>query len=351
MALNLLSRLSHVTKIICTFVYDLNITVIMLEHYEASVVLFKIRQVCLQSAPTKQILATPLPELMEQMIASIPYLESLEWLVNKFWDGPARDAPIDGTPLVDPDGKLWTREAFGDELSDTEYRLAERLYLLAEWASQLLYHQDYDLSLVMEGYEPQFDETEFVCENDKLRQWVKETPLRRLAALTTDLLYQHAIEKAMSENQPIQDYLAQKHHDIEPDWQESAQCDEYTKRIWDALDEVHAHCAEAHRLGLTTEEQHVADMVWGWVPHDFDADLVKASREICKVATQLLPPQTELRNKPSEIVYVSKMLPEIQRICTDCSVYFDLDDSYSLPRGYLTWWLRDKYWDGREMMP
>jgi len=125
------------------------------------------------------------------------------------------------------------------------------------------------------------------------------------------------------------------------------ECEAFTKKTWEALDVVDKHCAEARQTGLTDEEQCVADMVWGWVPHDFDADLVDASREICKVAKDLLPPQTELRNQLLERAYINKVMPEIQRICTDYSVYFDTSDSYSLPRGYMLWWLKEKYWEGR----
>ncbi len=321
----------------------------MIEHIEASVVLFKIRQVCLQSASTAKIMATPLPELMEQMMADSPYLQTLEWLVNKFWDDETRQTPIDGTPLVDPDGMLWTREAFGDELSDSEYRLAERLYALAEWASQILYHEDFDLRLIIADYEPQYGATEFVSENTQLQQWVRETPLRRLAAVATQMVYRHAITKVTEENQAIQDYLAESCNDAGTDWFDVEICEKYIKKVWDALKEVADHCAKARSLGLSVEEQHVADMLWGWVPHNFDEELVAASREICRTAAEQLEKEPMIRSDIGENNYIKKVMPEVERLCQKHDVYFDSNDGYSLQRGYLLWWLKDKYWQGRRL--
>ncbi len=318
----------------------------MIEHIEASVVLFKIRQVCLQNATTAQILATPLPELMEQLLAANHYMDSVTWLFNKFWEDETRETPANGTPLTDPDGKLWPRREF-DELSDSEYRLAERLYELAEWGSKLYYYQDFDLRLIIADYKPLGTDTEFIYKNEPLRQWVKDTKLRRLAAVVTRKVYRNAIAKAISENQAIQDHLAETEHGAEPDWCDVEQCEEYTAKVWKALEEVDAHCDEACRLGLTTEEQHVADMLWGWVPHDFDEGLIAASREICQLAATILTKEPMIRSEIGEREYIKKVMPEIQRICNERDVYFDIDDSYSLSRGYLVWWLKDKYWEGR----
>ncbi len=318
-----------------------------------------IKKSLFDDTPIAQVVQTPLPELMEQMLDSGYSKDSLGWLYEQFWEDETGQTPQPGTPLVDDHGRLWSREDFGQDLTDEEYDMVKHLYALADWARSLYHTRPFDLRIIMPEYESKQGESktqlgddaakcyraDFVYPNEALYQWTQETPLQRLAALTTHILLSCEFEKDSAWDQPIQDYYAE--HCEKPHWSDAAECEDFTKRAWEAMQTIADHCAKGAALGLTHEQQNVVDALWSWVPHDFDADVVAAGREICQQADALMPDPLTIRSDQGSRAYINKVWPEIKRIAQEHDVYLDTDDGYSLTMGYLTHWLDNKYWYGR----
>ncbi len=325
-----------------------------------------IKQNGMKDAPIATILQTPLAQLMEQLIEEGDSAkDTLGWLFIHFWSDEPQQMSEADSALVDHQGQLHSREYFGTELTDEEYALAQHTYALANWARSMYFNEPFDLHLLMPDYEPPADLTdhqptatlpsnkpnpyaaEFSYTNQALRQWVLHTPLRRLAALITYIVVNAEVDRASRWNQTIQDYYAEHCMMMAYDHGQVAEIEKFTSQAWDDMKVMTDHCNKARELGLTPEQQRVVDALWSWVPHDFDDNVVAAGREICQQAQQLMPDALTIRSEQGSRAYINKVRPEIVCIADKYDVYLDTDDGYSLSLGYLSYWLDEKYWDGR----
>ncbi len=300
-----------------------------------------------ENEPTDTLQQAPLDELMEQILALGNSEYPLGWLFSQFWADSRELTPQQGTPMVDNHGQLWSREDMGNDLTDDEYALVVHIYELARWSHSIYYRLPFDLRLLLPDFEPTTFEADFQYTNEALHQWAVQTPHRRLAALITHRLVSSEADKSTTWNQTIQDYYAEHSLNTTVNWSHVTDCEAFTKSAWEDMQVMGEHCAKARALGLTQEQQRVADALWSWVPHDFDDDVVLAAREICEQAQQLMPDALTIRSEQGSRAYIIKVHPEIVRIANAHDVYLDTDDGYSLTMGYLNYWLDDKYWGER----
>jgi len=92
----------------------------------------------------------------------------------------------------------------------------------------------------------------------------------------------------------------------------------------------------------------VVDALWGWMPHDYDADCVAATREICEAVEASMPAPTVIRSRNGFARFQKPVMQQMEAIARRHDLDVDLTDKYNITMGYLTDWLYRKYM-GREI--
>ena len=306
-----------------------------------------IREESFANATPQMVLDTSIVELAEMAVSSSVYLDGLGWLIGQFWEDRERQRPCEGSPLLDGDGKLWSREDMGDELSDEEYLLAEKIYHTAEFCSALYHHHPFDLSVLGEKCTA---EPTLLCtfSNTTLMEWIRTAKTRRVAALVCRVVLNEELDKAMRDNQAVQDYYAERVFGTRSDnWQQVDACEQFIQRAMKGMDEIARHYEEARQWGLEGEAVQVLDLLYGWVPHVFEEEVVATAREILEAANRLLPDALTIRSDAGARAYINTIFKEAQQIAENHDVDLDINDGYSLTIGYMETWLDRKYWGNR----
>jgi hypothetical protein len=303
-----------------------------------------IRKCSFANATPDQVLTMSIMELAERATASSIYTDGLGWLIGQFWEDEERQLPRDNQPLLDDKGRLWSREEMGDELTDEEYLVAEKTYHTAEFCSALYHHHPFDLSVLGENAPT----GSFENANKSLMEWIHTAPTRRVAALVCHIVLRAELEKAVRENQAVQDYYAENVYGARSyDWQQVSNCEEFIQRATKGMEIVAHHYEESRKWGLEGEAVQVNDMIYGWMPHVFEEEVVVTAREILDAANRLLPDELTLRNNAGARAYINQVFKEAQQIAEKHDVDLDIHDGYSLTIGYMETWLERKYWGDR----
>jgi len=296
------------------------------------------------NATPTDVLTMSIVELAERAIASYHYLDGLGWLIGQFWEDKERQMTCDGQPLLDGNGRLWSREEMGDELTDEEYLVAEKIYHTAEFCSALYHHHAFDLSVLGEGAPT----GSFEYANTALMEWIQHVEQRRVAALVCRIVLGAEFDKALRDNQAAQDYYAEHIYGTSSDdWQQVSDCEQFIQRAVKGMEVVTHHYEESRKWGLEGEAVHVNDMIYGWMPHVFEEEVVETAREILEAANRLLPDQLTLRNDAGARAYINNVFKEAEQIAEKHDVDLDIHDGYSLTIGYMETWLERKYWGDR----
>ena len=320
----------------------------MKREFTARALLTLIREQSFANATPSAVLTASIVELAEMAVASNIYLDGIGWLIGQFWEDRERQEPREGEPLLDDDGRLWSREEMGDELTDEEYLLAEKIYQTAEFCSALYHHHPFDLRVLGEKFTAETLLCTFEYSNTALMEWIRTAKTRRVAALVCRIVLDAELNKAMRDNQAVQDYYAEHvYRTLSDNWQQVSDCEAFIERAMNGMAVVAHHYEEARKRGLEGEAVQVMDMIYGWVPHVFEEEVVGASRAILEAANRLLPDALTLRNDSGARAYINKVFKEAGQIADEYEIDLDIHDGYSLTVGYMETWLERKYWGDR----
>ena len=69
-----------------------------------------IREQVFANATPNEVLTMSIVELAERTTAASIYLDGLGWLIGQFWEDKERQITRKGEPLLDDNGRLWSRE-------------------------------------------------------------------------------------------------------------------------------------------------------------------------------------------------------------------------------------------------
>jgi hypothetical protein len=222
--------------------------------------------------------------------------------------------------------------------------VAEKIYHTAEFCSALYHHHPFDLSVLGENSPT----GEFEYCNEALCDWIRTAKTRRVAALVCNIVMDAELNKAVRDNQAVQDYYAEHVYGTRSDnWQMVDDCEAFIERAMKGMGVVAHHYEEARKWGLEGEAVQVLDLLYGWVPHVFEEEAVATAREILEAANRLLPDELTLRNDTGARAYISNVFKEAQQIAEKYDVDLDINDGYSLTIGYMDTWLDRKYWGDR----
>ena len=104
-----------------------------------------------------------------------------------------------------------------------------------------------------------------------------------------------------------------------------------------------AHQQRGRELGLDDDGLEVVDALWGWMPHDYDADCMAATREICEAVEAAMPGPTVIRSRKGFAQFQQPVMEQMEAIARKHDLDIDLTDNYNITMGYLMEWLYRKY--------
>ena len=281
-------------------------------------------------------------EQMERML-SIPNAYTAEWLSDQFWTADKELIMMyDPHPWLKNDYDIKEREEMSD-LSDDEYELAKWIVKLALFSHNLVVtHMPFPLDMLKYGLE---EDEQFCYCNSALVLWIRTTCYRRIAALVCYQVLDTETDWAIRSNQAVQDFYALECWHYKCDWRELDQCEEFTKKALDGIQQIKEHYEKGHQAGLNDNEIRVLDAIVGFAPHDFFKEDFPMVRDICKAANEHLPSKPYITSEQGLRQYAKAVFDDLKQIFAKYEVPFDPSDLTDLTPGYLDKWVYDKYYD------
>ena len=210
---------------------------------------------------------------------------------------------------------------------DTEYRLDPR---------QLGIERDSDPEDMNELFSP---------DNIQLLSWLKDTPYRFVGVRVARRIFFQALYEAHAIDSALSDYYADECDREIPDYVDKQSCDEYIKKLLSTVEEVKAHVAKGHELGLSDAEIGVVDSMWSYIPHNYPENYVAAAREIVEADRRMYPLGNDRYHNIEDVnAYFASLRPEIITIAHKYDVSLREDRPHSLPIGYLYDWTVERHY-------
>ena len=271
-------------------------------------------------------------EVAEDILRQRHYGDSMDWYIGQFLHSD--HSRREDNPLY---------EERGSALVDWYLELVELGY-------NLVTHVPFDLNYLEPGLgdhpdEPQLD---FTPANQRLIDWLRTTPYRRIAVLVARIMLEMEYERVAGHFDAVQDYYAEHCSSNTIDTKDEAACESFISSVLECMATVVAHQQRGRELGLNDEEMRVVDALWGWMPHNYDEDYVKAAKEVCQAVEASMPDATVIRSRKGFALFLKPVRQQLQEIVNRHDLNIDLTDSYNITIGYLTEWLFAKYM-GKEL--
>jgi hypothetical protein len=173
----------------------------------------------------------------------------------------------------------------------------------------------------------------------ELQQYIEEHYGPNPAATMTEQeakdLYNGAIDWAVYNNVPAQDYFARKCGFILSHFGGQQR---FIESVVEAMQEASAHFRKGKEMGLSGLEQRTVDTLWRFIPHPYHENYVACARELSKAITDLLPPMGTRATHKACQDYIYKVMQEAVKLTKKYDVEFDLTD-FSLEWAYMIEWL------------
>ena len=278
----------------------------------------------------------------DRLLGILPYGEMMGWFMDKFFDG-----------------EFERREDNPLRLEDSA--LVRWYYELADLGWCLLTHLPFDLNTIEPGLGTAAPDSEqdnatpfsnpelaYGIDNERLVCWLRSTPYKRVAALVSRIMLEREYDRVVGHFDAVQDYYAEHCRSDLLDLQKTDQCEAFVASVLDAIQTVLDHQQKGRALGLDDDGLEVVDALWGWMPHDYDADCVAATREICEAVEASMPAPTVIRSRNGFARFQKPVMQQMEAIARRHDLDVDLTDKYNITMGYLTDWLYRKYM-GREI--
>ena len=176
----------------------------------------------------------------------------------------------------------------------------------------------------------------------QLLSWLKGTPYRRIGARVARMLYFQAHLEASAIDVPLADYYTEN-CDAAPEYEDEGSCDIYINKVLATVEAVKAHLAKGRELGLSDLEIGVVDSMWSFIPHNYPANYVTATREIVE-ADERISALAGHQHSWSKREYGKQLMADMKAIAEKHDVDLELDDQFSLPLSYLDNWIELRHY-------
>ena len=265
-------------------------------------------------------------EQADRLLGAQGYGDTMRWYMGQFFDDEFELR--DDNPLCEEDSVL-----------------AQWYIALADLGWCLITHLPFDLNSIELGLSTHAEDPEqdYTIDNERLTAWLRSTPYKRVAALVARIMLEREYDRVVAHFDAAQDYYAEHCHSGSLNVQQTEQCETFVTSVLDAIATVLSHQQRGRELGLDDDGLEVVDALWGWMPHDYDADCVAATREICEAAEAAMPAPTVIRSRKGFAQFQQPVMQQMEAIARKHDLDIDLTDKYSITMGYLTDWLYRKY--------
>ena len=270
---------------------------------------------------------------IDKMLGMAPYADVLIWYISKFID-------------VDDDD---IHRRTDNPLYDEEDTPLVAWYLeVAELSYALYFRTVFCLDMLAPGLQMDTDDLrqQFTIDNQRLIDWLQQTPYRRVAALVFRIVLKLEFDKVEGHNDAVQDYFAENCSTGDIDTQDIDNADKFINDAIEVLTEMKQHAERGRQLGLSDEQMRVVDLLWSWVPHDYQEDYVATAKEVIEVVDRALPAKTVIRSRKGFKMFYDQLIPQLLQVIEKHDVPVDLTDRYNLTMGYMEDWLYSKYSGG-----
>jgi hypothetical protein len=187
---------------------------------------------------------------------------------------------------------------------------------------------------------------QFTIDNQQLIDWLQQTPYRRVAAMVAKILIRVELDRVVGHNDAVQDYFAENCSTGDIDTQDIDNADKFINDAIGVITEMRRHAERGRQLGLNDEQMRVVDLLWSWVPHDYQEDYVATAKEVIEVVDRALPAKTVIRSRKGFKMFYDQLIPQLVQVIEKHDVPVDLTDRYNLTMGYMEDWLYSKYLGG-----
>ena len=171
----------------------------------------------------------------------------------------------------------------------------------------------------------------------------------RCLARMMDQIRIRETEKAMGDDEPMQDHLAECTWALSPyEGTDFEDCLKYLERLHDGLQTASEHHIKKERLFSLAnwEVGDICDMVMGFIGHGFPEKLVMCAREIDQVAKKLLKAKGHyMKSDKMCDQVVEDFLKDACDIINKHGFKDWEDGKYSIQLGYLEAWMKRQYWE------
>jgi hypothetical protein len=249
---------------------------------------------------------------------------------------------------VDDDNQRRTENPLYDEEDNP---LVAWYLEVAELGYALSYCRAFCLDLLAPGFQMDIDDLrqQFTIDNQQLIDWLQQTPYRRVAAMVAKILIRVELDRVVGHNDAVQDYFAENCSTGDIDTQDIDNADKFINDAIEVLTEMKQHAERGRQLGLNDEQMRVVDLLWSWVPHDYQEDYVATAKEVIEVVDRALPAKTVIRSRKGFKMFYDQLIPQLVQVIEKHDVPVDLTDRYNLTMGYMEDWLYSKYLGGIEL--
>lgn len=271
-------------------------------------------------------------KVAEDILRQRDYGNSMNWYIDQFMYGD--HSRREDNPLY----------------QEKDSTLVDWYLELAELGYNLMTHVPFDLNYLEPGLgdHPDEPQKDFTPANQRLIEWIRTTPYRRIAVFVARLMLDTEYERVVGHFDAVQDYYAEHCTSNTVDTQDDAECESFISNVLECIATVEEHQQHGRALGLNDEEMRVVDALWGWMPHDYDEDYVEAAKEVCQAVDASMPAPTVIRSRNGFGLFLKPLKQQLQEIVNRHDLNIDLTDHYNITIGYLTEWLFAKYM-GKEL--
>ena len=189
------------------------------------------------------------------------------------------------------------------------------------------------------------DPYQFSPNNKQLMLWLEKTEDRRIAALVGKKVQAVAEMEMEKISVAYYDYIWDKLNDINPDYSNVAECNDYVNRLLDTIDKVDEHIDKGRKLALSIEEIGLVDSMFADIRHSYPSTYVAATKEIWLKIKNVRDNFADGRKTQDDCdLFTNDMVKIALPIAEKYDIDMELDDEHSLPLDYLKSWLFEIYY-------
>ena len=148
-----------------------------------------------------------------------------------------------------------------------------------------------------------------------------------------------AVNDIAGEDLALQDFIAEDCRETLIHEDDPASCLAYASKVLQVLTKAVNHEYKGIELGLSIEERQMADMLWGFAPHNYTPDIVALAKESVSLINRRMKRLPHHPSKESKRKFIAGILGEINEMAKKYGINYDSTNGFCLELAYVGEWL------------